>query len=218
MSEKIANFISILFHPLLLPTYIFGVLFYISPEVIANLQSYQSANVESLIKIGFKENLLFLLFLCTFLMPASVIYYLYKIKIVSTLKMEELATRRIPYFITFLLYLLFGFFLKYKLPILREISLAILSIATCLFLIFIISLYWKISAHLTGIGGAIGLFIAISLKKGADSLFLPIIISIILAGLIGSARLKLNAHNSTQIVAGFVLGFFVSIIAVMLYL
>lgn len=186
--------------------------------MIANLQSYQSANVESFIKIGFKENLFFLLFLCTFLMPASVIYYLYKIKIVSTLKMEELATRRIPYFITFLLYLLFGFFLKYKLPILREISLAILSIATCLFLIFIISFYWKISAHLTGIGGAIGLFIAITLKKGADSLFLPIIISIILAGLIGSARLKLNAHNSRQIIAGFALGFFVSIIAVMLYL
>jgi membrane-associated phospholipid phosphatase len=218
LSEKFANFISIIFHPLLIPTYIFGVIFYLAPEVISNLQSFQSANNQAIIQIGFKENLLFLLFLCTFLMPASVMYYLYKIKIVPSLKMEELSTRRIPYFFTFLFYLIFGFFIKYKLELLSEISLAIFSISICLFIIFLISLFWKISAHLTGIGGAVGLFIAIYLKKGADSLFFPIIISIILAGIIASARLKLNAHNNAQIVAGFTLGFVISVISILIYL
>jgi hypothetical protein len=151
LNTKLANFLSAIFHPLLMPSYLLATLMYLAPESISNLQAYQLPSSEQFIHLGFKENLLFLVFLSTFLMPASLIYYLYKLKIIASLKMEELKSRRIPYFLTFLLYLFFGLFLKYRLPILNEIIVCIFSIAFCLFLVFVISLFWKISAHAIGI-------------------------------------------------------------------
>ncbi|MES2797348.1 MAG: phosphatase PAP2 family protein [Bacteroidota bacterium] len=218
MNDKIAQFLSVAFHPLLMPTYLLATLFFLSPEVIPGLQAYQSTNNEALIQIGFKENLLFLIFLSTFLMPSSLIYYLYKIKIINSLKMEDLPSRRIPYLTTFLLYLFFGLFVKYKLPVLNEISLFILSISACLFAVLIISFFWKISAHTIGIGGALGLFLAIYFKKGADQLFIPILISIVLVGLVSAARLKLNAHSPMQVIVGFGLGLSISVSSIYLYL
>lgn len=200
-----------------MPSYLLATLMYLAPESISNLQAYQLPSSEQFIQLGFKENLLFLVFLSTFLMPASLIYYLYKVKIIPSLKMEELKSRRIPYFLTFLLYLFFGLFLKFRLPILNEIIVCIFSIAFCLFLVFVISLFWKISAHAIGISGLVGSFIGFYLKLGADRLFFPILISIILLGLIGTARLKLNAHTPLQILAGAALGFVVSQIAVYVF-
>lgn len=73
----------------------------------------------------------------------------------------------------------------------------------------IISFFWRISLHTMGMGGLIAiqcslLFIGSPFSNIAIRL-LPIII--IIAGLVGSARLYLEAHSPAQIYVGYVVGF-----------
>jgi membrane-associated phospholipid phosphatase len=58
-----------------------------------------------------------------------------------------------------------------------------------------------------GIGGFTGMLIAISQILGAPILSI-IIISILIAGLLGSSRLVLNAHTPLQVYTGFLIGLF----------
>ena len=79
-------------------------------------------------------------------------------------------------------------------------------LALSVFVVFFITLKYKISAHMTGAGGLIGAFVGFEILFGAQ-LSPWVVFLVIIWGLIGSARLKLKAHSNGQIVAGSVLGF-----------
>lgn len=193
-------------------------IFYVGPEAISGLHAYHLPTNSSFLNISFKTNLLFFIFLSTFLMPTSLIYYLYKVKIISTLTMESLASRRIPYFLTFLLYLFFAFLLQNKLPMLKEIAICLFSVSACLLLVFILSFFWKISAHAMGMAGVLGAFIGFYIKNGMSEFFLPILITITISGFVLAARLQLNAHNIPQIIVGYLVGFSISLSSILLFL
>ena len=65
----------------------------------------------------------------------------------------------------------------------------------------------KLSAHLTGIGGLVGTLVMLSIKLHTDFLAL-ICVLIVLSGIIGMSRIKLEAHNENEVYLGFLLGFF----------
>jgi len=78
-------------------------------------------------------------------------------------------------------------------------------------LALIITFFWKISLHMAGISGVIGGLLILSIKFGLGiSPFL--LIAIVAAGFVASARLYLNAHNPSQIFVGFAIGFIPMII------
>lgn len=77
--------------------------------------------------------------------------------------------------------------------------------SVALFITILISYYWKISAHMVGIGGATGFIIALSLFWGADIKFF-LLLAILLSGVVGSSRLALNEHYPLQIYTGYVVG------------
>ena len=80
--------------------------------------------------------------------------------------------------------------------------------ALTVLVIALINLKWKISAHMAGIGGLIGLVYQIHVQDlSAFDLFWVLCLIIILAGVLGSARLALNRHNTLQVMAGVVVGF-----------
>ena len=72
----------------------------------------------------------------------------------------------------------------------------------------LINLKWKISAHMAGIGGLIALIFQIHVQDlSAFDLFWTMCLIIILAGVLGSARLALRRHDMLQVLAGVVVGF-----------
>ena len=78
-----------------------------------------------------------------------------------------------------------------------------------------ISKYWKISLHMLGVGGVSGLLFILNLLFGG---LLPILVlSIFLSGILGVARINENAHNHAQIYTGFLLGFLIESIGVLLF-
>lgn len=75
-------------------------------------------------------------------------------------------------------------------------------------LVTLINFKWKISIHMIGIGGLTGVFIGLAINL---SLNLTVMIGafIALAGLVGFARLQLNAHKPSEIYAGYLIGVFI---------
>lgn len=213
MTTRFAQILSVFLHPLLMPTIIFGILFYLAPESIQNLELFNDSARVGLMSL--KMGLLLLIFLQTFILPVFTIYCLHRFGFVRDLKMETLEDRRLPYIVTMAIYTFVATFFTMKLKQLPEVSIIMTGIAFSIASVAVISLYWKISAHAVGISGALGALIGIAIKFSSYQLFLPIIAVILMAGFLSSARLHLNAHTPAQIIAGGFLGLIVSLLVVL---
>lgn len=72
----------------------------------------------------------------------------------------------------------------------------------------IINRWWKISVHAAGIAGLVALLTRLyGFDYVADATFTWLIITIALAGLLGSARIWLGRHTLGQVLAGYAVGF-----------
>lgn len=78
-------------------------------------------------------------------------------------------------------------------------------------LAMLINLRWKISTHMVGMGGLVGLLIAFSHIFYYNPLW-PTCGLLILSGLLGTSRMILRQHSLAQVLAGFFLGLICAII------
>ena len=134
---------------------------------------------------------------------------------VKSLEMETIAERWFPFLLTTLLYG-FTYFLLLKANLPRPVYVMQIGGIFALAITTLINFKWKISAHMVGIGGLAGTFVGLQFYTGINQMHY-ILPGFILAGLLGVARLLLNAHSPAQVYAGFLLGFF-SLIGVFLFL
>ena len=209
MTTRFAQILSAVLHPLLMPTIIFGILFYLAPESIQNLEMFNSSARVGMMSL--KMGLLLLIFLQTFILPVFSIYALHRFGFVGNLQMETLADRRIPYLVTLAIYTFVATFFTMKVKQFPEVSLIMTGIAFSIGCVAVISLYWKISAHAVGVSGMLGAFIGIAIKFGSNQLFYPILWVILVAGFLISARLHLKVHTPAQVIVGSFLGLIVSL-------
>lgn len=210
VNTTLARALSAVFHPLLMPTILFSILLFGAPGALG----------VSTFGLNFKLSMLMLVSISTFFVPAFLIYFLHRTGFVRSLHMNDLQDRRLPYFMTALLYTTTTLLFTFRLPELSdrapEIGIVLGSITVSVTLVGLISLFWKISAHSVGISGMIGALLGIAIKSGEIQLLYPLLALIVLAGLLASARLQLNAHTPAQIAAGMGLGLVVSLTTVML--
>jgi membrane-associated phospholipid phosphatase len=80
-----------------------------------------------------------------------------------------------------------------------------LSASTSILITAIVNLKWKISAHMVGIGGLCGAIATLVIHK-PEPPFGLLYVCILIAGLVGYARLRLQAHTPAQVYSGFLLG------------
>ena len=199
---KLTQLISIILHPMFMPILALHLTLLVLPSLAFTLS----------------HNLLLIygiLIFSTMVLPLISIFWLMQKGKVSSLEMSNHKERSLPLFKT-VIWMSFGYYLLQNLlfytPILKaELLGAILIIL----LAAIISKFWKISLHLLGIGGVVGVFIALQIIHG-DFLHL-LILFILLSGLLGVARIKQKAHNYAQVYAGFLVGLSVELITLLVY-
>ena len=190
--------ISYLFHPLILTTYIVAIVLFLYPY-----STIPNATI--------KLYLIIVVFVLTFLIPVVALITMYKMRIINNLYLENNRQRRIPYLITTIIYLNSYFFFKYEFNFNDDVlSSTLLIITFSMFMVAIISFFWKISAHSVGVGGLVGLTFWIHFTTQFNFLFL-ICASIAISGFTMTARLFLKSHTNAQVYAGFLLGLFVSL-------
>ena len=199
---KLTQLISVILHPMFMPLLALHLTLLVSPSLAFNLS----------------QNLLLIygiLILSTIVLPLLSIFWLMKKGKVSSLEMSNHKERSLPLFKT-VIWMSFGYYLLQNLLFYTPILKAELLGAILIILIAaIISKFWKISLHLLGVGGVVGVFIALQIIHG--NFLYPILFSILLSGLLGVARIKQKAHNYAQVYVGFLVGLSVELITLLVY-
>jgi len=193
--KSIAHVISTIFQPLLMPTYGVMLIFvYTYFGVIYMHQFWQ---------------IIMPVVLFSFVIPAILIVMLFRIGVVTDLSLKIRRERFYPYIITLFSYsAMIIFYYRMQMPkwflMIMAASVAIMIIA------IIITLTWKISAHMFGIGGLIGGAMAVSYYVERTNPYYMFMGLFLIAGLVGTSRLLLRRHTLYQVIAGFMLGLLVS--------
>lgn len=194
MVRKLALLLSVVFQPLLMPSLVFGLLFFAVPQA-------------SSIPESFKVRLFYLIGTSTLLIPMVLMLGLRWSGLVKSLHFEEKSDRRIPFILVTLFYLLTTYFLKEKTeldPILWQ-GMAIITFSVAL--LTGVTFFWKMSAHTTGIGGVLGVLGILGIYFPSLSLAYLLVATLMLGGLIASARLYLDAHRPSEVYVGLLVGF-----------
>lgn len=194
MLRSIALVISVVFQPLLMPTLVFGMIFFGVPQ-------------STTIPEEFKIRLFYLIVLSTLLIPMITIIGLRLSGMVKSLHMSEVKDRTVPFLIVSLYFILTTYFLYQKTefdPILWN-GMAVITFSVII--LTIITWFWKMSAHMTGAGGLLAVVLVLGLKFPAFEILYPLLLTLLLSGAIASSRLYLQAHRPLEIYAGFLMGF-----------
>jgi membrane-associated phospholipid phosphatase len=121
--------------------------------------------------------------------------------------MEKNTDRVLPRMISSAFYYL-GYLILQRLPVFPIYNLFMIASILVQFGLLVISLRWKISAHSAAIGGLVGGFFGLSFRLQENPILILIAL-ILVAGMVGTARLILGKHTGFQVYAGFLLGFLV---------
>lgn len=191
MRKGLAHIVSGLFHPLIMPSV--GVLFVFFTTSQIFFLPFQAQRV-----------ILFIVALNTLVIPIIMMPILHKFGLIKSIQMLDHKERVIPLFFTLILYI-FSFYFLARLQIVSALSLFMLGATLAVLLTTIISYWWKISIHMVGIGGLLGLIYVLALRFQSANIWI-LIAGVCIAGVIGWARLEVSAHKPSQIYAGFSLG------------
>ncbi len=193
IERSAARVISVILHPMLLSTYAIVILF--------NLPAYFSL----MIPVHAKWMIGVFVLIITGLLPLFLTFIMSKTGIIRNIILQEREERIWPFLITALFYYL-AYYLLNRLELSPVYTLFMLGAFISVVAGLMISFFWKISAHMIGMGGLVGAFTGLSVTLIIDMPLL-IVLLILLSGFTGFARLKLTAHSPAQILSGFLTGF-----------
>lgn len=189
----IANVLSWVFVPLLMPVY--GILLIFSLSIF------------SLAPMHTKVVYMLTVFAANFVVPMLLVLLLKKMGMVEDVGLNGRRERTVPYVITIFCLLGTAFFLHMKgAPM--WVAMFYAGGALAALVNMIVNFRWKISAHAAGAAGIVAMLVQI-MKEGvpSESMTWWIVGAILMAGALGSARIWLGKHTLLQVLAGTLVGF-----------
>jgi hypothetical protein len=189
--RQIASFLSVIFSPLFVPTY--GLLLFFTTA------RFQVVPFLPKLIVGI------IVFVCTAVLPATVLYFFMKAGKVSSINLEKRQERTLPYLFSFVLYLFCAFYLwKVNMPL--WFVMMIVGSAVGVVSLMLINLAWKMSAHLSAMGGLFGGIFVVSIHYILNPVAL-IVATLLISAAVAASRLILGVHTPLQTLAGFINGF-----------
>ncbi len=139
--------------------------------------------------------------------PGIIVFILKKMGIVNDIGLNGQKERMIPYVVLIICLGVTSWFMWYKgAPMWLVMFFAGGALGG--FINMIINFWWKISAHAAGVAGIVALLVRIlSDDYPHPATFYWLIASILLAGLLGGARVWLGRHTVWQVLGGYIVGF-----------
>ena len=126
---------------------------------------------------------------------------------VGTTFLSNREDRTLPYTVSIIFFYLAYYMMK-KLEVPAVFTYFMIGATFLNVIILGINFFWKISSHMATIGGLAGMTVGLSYFLGT-MYFGLIAVTLLAAGLVGFARLRLQAHTNAQVYSGFLLGFLV---------
>lgn len=191
--SPVAQLISWFAHPLFVPVLIAGVLLFMHPIN------------ELMVPYDVRIRIMAMVFINTVLFPGLLAFLLYRLGFMKSIYMESQRDRIIPLVVGIMFY----FWAYYVSRNLEAIPVALqqwlLGVFLCSCAAMFTNIFKKISLHGIGMGGAIAFCAWQQATDGHWPHFLLIPI-ILLAGLVGTARLIRSAHEPSDVYAGYLAG------------
>lgn len=192
----LARIISVVFHPLLLATYLFGVFAFVFPI------AFDPISDDGITRF------IFILFCVTFVLPVMMVTLLKLLGVTSTFTMPSRQERIIPFIMISVFYTAVTWVFYHRAEVsLNDNFLKFLIVINALVLVStLVTFFYKVSVHAIGVWGFIGIVIPLNNLSETSALFYPLLAAIVIAGAIMSARLKLQVHNLAEVLMGSVVG------------
>lgn len=187
----LAKIISILFHPLLIPSFGTALFLYLFDQ-FNNPEAPRLMGV-----VAFNS----------FVMPAIAIAVMKGIGFIDSFEMHDSKQRIIPFIATMVFYIWTFLGVNGTFSMGSHFNILILGAVISLMVAFFTNLFHKLSIHMTGMGGLL-MALVLSSFNAVQPILPFIILVILLSGIVGSARLYLKAHSRKEIFTGFLVGIF----------
>ena len=187
---RVARITSIVFTPFSIPFLAFLVLF---------LFSYLR-----IMPILYKGIVLGIVYCFTILTPTITIFLFRKINGFARQDLSERKKRYVPILLTIISYV-FCLLMMRKLNIPWYMTGIIFVSLVVSIICILVNLKWKLSEHMAGMGGIIGGLVSFSALFSYN----PVVwlcLFILIAGILGSARIVLGHHTLGEVLSGFVVG------------
>lgn len=193
--KKISQIISAVFSPLLVPTYAVALSLFLT--------------VLALVPAPVKWTVTGVCFAITCLVPLVAIILLHKLGVVKDPGLNDRNERLIPYAVSALSYCACAIYLRSaQAPGWLWLFMAGATLATVI--CAVVNRWWKISAHLTAMGGLMAIafrILDLRLEGPGVNFFIVAMAAVIATGLVGTSRIYLGRHTLWQVMAGAANGF-----------
>ena len=185
-------------------------------SIFATLQSFLAFLVLfifsylRIMPLQYKLIVLGVVYCFTILMPTLTIFIFRKINGFSPEELVERKRRYIPFILTITSYV-FCLLMMHRLNIPWYMTGIILSALVVMIICVIVNLKWKLSEHMAGMGGIVGGLVSFSALFSYNPVWW-LCLFILVAGILGSARIILQHHTLGEVLAGFTVGFVCSLL------
>ncbi|MDE5643590.1 MAG: hypothetical protein K2I56_08880 [Muribaculaceae bacterium] len=191
-SLRLPQIISDVFSPLLIPTYAYTIMMWLTPLVVLP----ERTRLVTMAVVA----------LITAVLPTAAILTLRRLGKVSDNAISRRSERAVPFCLAFFCYLAAAWYLS-SIHAPWWVARFFIGAALAVGIALIVTFRWKISAHATAVSGMAGMIIWLAFRHLL--LLQPMIVitvGIMLCGAVCSSRLALHRHTFGQVGAGFLLG------------
>lgn len=189
----LANLLSYIFHPIFIPLYAVWFIAYVHPSYLSGFA--EGMRIRTVLITA--QNAVFYPLFCVLLLKG--------VGFINSIFLKTQKDRIIPYMAC-------GIFFFWTFTVFKEQGLFPSILPAFMLGVFLASsgallanIYFKISMHAIGVGGLVGLFIVIA---GTNSMLMtwPLSATLLIAGLVCSARLLISDHSPRDVYSGLVIG------------
>ena len=193
---RTARVISAIFTPFSIPFLAFLILFLFSYLRIMPIQ--------------YKLIVLGVVYCFTILMPTLTIFLFRKINGFSPEDLGERKRRFMPFLLTITSYV-FCLVMMHRLNIPWYMTGIILAALIMMVICIVVNLKWKLSEHMAGVGAIVGGLVSFSALFGYNPVWW-LCLFILIAGVLGTARIILQHHTMGEVLVGFAVGVICSLL------
>lgn len=205
-----SQIISWVFMPLLMPIYALLLVMFIP----SNIDFIQNSQCMYAMDFQFKKAFLYMFLIFCVLAPGVSILILKRRGIIASIDMDTQKERYIPILVMFIYCLVLFFYINYLINVNRLIVPKFLTMlplsGVAVTAVFIIVNRWrKISIHAAAAGILVGFILAYILQQVEYELWV-FTISLLVTGIVMSARLYLQKHTLSEVIIGWLIGSFIT--------
>lgn len=193
---RTARVISAIFTPFSIPFLAFLILFLFSYLRIMPIQ--------------YKLIVLGVVYCFTILMPTLTIFLFRKINGFNPEDLGERKRRFMPFLLTITSYV-FCLVMMHRLNIPWYMTGIILAALIMMVICIVVNLKWKLSEHMAGVGAIVGGLVSFSALFGYNPVWW-LCLFILIAGVLGTARIILQHHTLGEVLVGFAVGLICSLL------